>query len=430
MNVILEVGIVLLLIVANGVFAMAEIALVSAKRPRLKKLAESGNSGAKLAFELANSPNRFLATVQVGITLIGILAGVFGGDVLAERLATQLKQVEFLAPYSHALSIGIVVVLITFLSLVIGELAPKRLGLNNPEGISTALAKPMNGLSKLTSPIISFLGASTDALLKLIGIRFKEEPLVSEEEVRVLIEQGLHAGVFHTGEKQMVDGIFRLDELTAEDLMTPRARIVWLNVDDSDEVNWRKIVASGHSYFPVYQKLRDNVIGLVSVKALWANLALAGTAQLKSLVTEPLIVVPSVSATKLLATFKETGRHVALVTDEFGGIQGLVTIIDVFEAIVGDIPSRDQPRKTKLSPREDGSWLCDGLLDIDELKKQLNMDGLQVDPEEYQTVAGFALHEFGRIPKEGDAFELKEWKFEVVDMDRHRIDKLIITRKK
>jgi putative hemolysin len=430
MNAGIEIVLVLLLIVLNGVFAMAEIALVSSKRPRLKKQADIGSAGAKVALELANSPNKFLATVQIGITLIGILAGVFGGDVLAERLAKQFNHVTLLAPYSHALSIGIVVLLITFLSLVIGELAPKRIGLNNPEGISIALSRPMQMLSRLTAPVVNFLSSSTDSLLKILGIRFKEEPTVSEEEVRILIEQGLHAGVFHTGEQRMVEGIFRLDELAAEDLMTPRGRIVWLNVDESDEVNWRKIVASGHSYFPVYQKQRDNVIGIVAVKALWANLAMTGKADLKSLVTEPLIVVPSVSATKLLETFKQTGKHIALVTDEFGGIQGLVTIIDVLEAIVGDIPSRDKPRKTHLVKREDGSWLCDGLLDVEELKRQLAMDELPVEPEEYQTVAGFALHQFGRIPKEGDSFEFKGWKFEIVDMDRHRIDKLILANKK
>lgn len=424
-----ETILIVLLIFANGVFSMAEIALVSAKRPRLKKAADQGDASAKLALDLANSPGRFLATVQVGITLIGILAGVFGGDVVAGKLSKALAPLPVVGPYSHWISLALVVMTITFLSLVIGELAPKRLGLNNPEGISIALARPMHALSRFTSPIVTFLNVCSDALLKLIGIRFKEEPSVSEEEVRTLIEQGLHTGVFHSGEKRMVEGVFRLDEINAADLMTPKARIVWLNIDDGNEINWRKIVASGHSHFPVYQTMRDNVLGIISIKSLWANLALAGQAELKSLITEPLIVVPGISGTKLLETFKQTGKRVALVTDEFGGMQGMVTLIDVFEAIVGDIPSRDEPRKTVIVQREDGSWLCDGLLELSELKARLEIQNLPVEDEEFYTLAGFALQQFGRIPKEGDAFEFNGFKFEVIDMDRHRIDKILISKR-
>jgi putative hemolysin len=431
MNAAIEIALVVLLIAANGIFAMAEIALVASKKARLKNLADAGKAGAKVALELADSPNQFLATVQVGITLVGILAGAFGGDVLAERLSPHLRQIPWIEPYAHGVSLGIVVVIITYLSLVMGELIPKRLGLNNPEGVSIALSRPMALLSKVTAPLVNILSGSTDRLLKLVGFRLRESPPVSEEEIRTMVEQGFHAGVVHNIERDMVEGVFRLDELTARDLMTPRARIVWLNLDDPDEVNWRKIVASGHSHFPVYQGTRDQVQGMVAVKSLWANKALAETAELKSLLTEPLYVVPSVSATKLLQTFKDSRKHIALVTDEYGGVEGLVTLIDILEAVVGAIPSRERPQRSKIVAREDGSWLCDGLLEIDELKTRIGVKQLPgEEDDEFQTLAGFALHQFGRIPKESDSFEFNGYKFEIVDLDRHRIDKVLIVPKK
>ena len=430
MNAGIEIILVLLLIVANGVFAMAEIALVASKKARLKKLADEGKSSAKVALELANSPNQFLATVQVGITLVGILAGAFGGDVLAERLSVYLKDIPAIAPYSHGISLGIVVAIITYLSLVIGELIPKRIGLNNPEGVSVVLSRPMAMLSKATAPLVKILSGSTDGFLRLLGFRYRDEPPVSEEEIRTMVEQGFHAGVLHNAERQMVEGVFELDELRAKDLMTPRTRIVWLNVNDPDEVNWRKIVASGHSHFPVFQGTRDQVLGMVSVKSLWANKALADKVDLKSLVTEPLFIVPTLSGTQLLQKFKEQRKHVALVTNEYGGIEGLVTLIDILEAIVGEVPSREDLHHSKIIKRDDGSLLCDGLLHIDELKTALNLEQLPgEEDDQFQTLAGFALQQLGSIPREGDKFEFDKYRFEIIDMDRHRIDKVLITKR-
>ena len=428
MNIGIELAIILLLILLNGIFAMAEIAIVAARKSRLKKLADSGDARARIALELANSPNRFLATVQVGITLIGIMAGAFGGATLAKEIAGILRKVPALVPHSEWISIAIVVAIISFLSLVVGELAPKRLGLSNPEGIARALARPLDRLSRLAAPFVKGLSGATDFVLRLVGFKPREQPPVSEEEVRTLVEQGLHAGIFHRVEHELVERAFELDQLTVHDLRTPRSRIVWLRIDDSPEINWRKVVASGHTHFPVYQGNRDNVLGVVSVKALFANLALTGSAELKNLLIDPLYVPFSMSATRLLEEFKRTAKHVALVTDEFGGIDGLVTVTDVMEAIAGEVPSREKRQKKLITERQDGSWLVEAYVDIDELKQTLRIPKLPGDQsEEYQTLGGFILNHLGRIPQEGEYVEAEGLRFEVIDMDRQRIDKVLIT---
>jgi putative hemolysin len=424
----IEILFILLLIFANGIFAMAEIAVIAAKKTKLKKLADTGDPGAKKALELATSPNRFLATVQVGITLIGVMAGAFGGATLAQEIAKLLSRIPILATHSGWLSVAIVVAIITFFSLVIGELVPKRIGLSNPEGIARALARPLDWLSRIATPLVTALSASTDAALRLGGFKHKEQPPVSEDEVRTMVEQGLRAGVFHRIEHELVERAFQLDELTVHDLRTPRSRIVWLKLDDFAESNWRKVVTSGHTQFPVYQGNRDNVIGIVSVKALFANLALAGAADLKNLVTEAPYVPSSMHATKLLELFKQSGKHVALVTDEFGGIEGLVTVTDVMEAIVGEVPSHEKRNKRLIAQREDGSWLAEAYVDIDELKRILQIRHLPgEESEEYQTLGGFILNQLGRIPNEGEYVEAEDLRFEVIDMDRQRIDKVLIT---
>ena len=428
MNASIEIAIIIALIFVNGVFAMAEIAVVAARKAKLKKLADAGDERAKKALELANSPNRFLATVQVGITLIGVLAGAFGGATLADEIAQGLRKVSFLAPHAGWIAVAIVVAMITFLSLVIGELAPKRLGLANPEAIARTLARPLDRLSRVAGPLVNLLSAATDAVLRLFRFKVKEEPPVSEEEVRTMVEQGLHAGIFHRVEHELVERAFQLDQLTVHDLRTPRSRIVWLKADDPPETNWRKVVASGHTHFPVYEGNRDNVLGIVSVKALFANLALTGSAELKNLLTEPLYVPFSMSATKLLEHFKQTGKHVALVTDEFGGTDGLVAVTDVLEAIVGEVPSGEKRHKKLIIERQDGSWLAEAFVDVDELKRTLHIRHLPGEElEEYQTLGGLILHHLGRLPQEGEYIEAEGLRFEVVDMDRQRIDKVLIT---
>lgn len=425
-----EAFFILILILFNGVNAMAEIAIVSARKNRLKKLADEGDIRAKIALELANSPTRFLSTVQVGITMIGILAGAMGGATLAKKFAPVLEGIPALAPYAGGLSVVLVVAAITFLSLVFGELVPKRIGMNQPEKIAMALAPPMNRLSRLTGPAVTVLSWTTEAVLKLLGVKRGNESPVSEDDIRMMMMQGLHAGVFHRTEKELIEGAFRLDELYVRDIMTPRTRVVWLDIDDADDTNWRRIVKSGHTYFPVIKGNRDKVEGIVSVKALWANLALTDTCVLMNLLTKPLVVPSAMTATDLLETFKRSGIHIALVTSEYGGASGLVTLNDVLESVVGALPSREQPQQAKVRQREDGSWNCDALLPIHDLKKLLRLGSLPGEEGAgFKTLSGLILHRFGRVPEEGESFEIGDFTIEVIDMDNHRIDKVMITKK-
>ena len=428
-NSLTEILIIFVLLLANGVFAMAEIAIVSSRKARLKALAGEGSAKAQVALQLAQEPTRFLSTVQIGITLVGILAGAFGGATLSEKLGIWLKQFPALESYSNFLSMLIVVGAITYFSLIIGELAPKRIALTNPEGRAMLLAKPMAFLSKLASPFVWFLTASTDVILKAFGLGKNVEAPPSEEEIAHMIEQGTTAGVFHRAERAMVEGVLHLDELPVTEIMTRRTRIVWLNIADSDETNWRKIVASGHSHFPVYEGTRDHVIGMVSVKSLWANAAAGVANELRNHLVKPLFVPSSITAIQLLETFKKSGKHLALVTDEFGSIQGLVSLIDVMEAIVGDLPEPGDRRHADAVQREDGSWLVDGAMQLDEFKRRFATGPLpREDSESFETLGGFMVDRFGRIPASGEQFTWNDWRFEVADMDRHRVDKVLLSK--
>lgn len=424
-----ELILIAVLLVANGIFAMAEIALVSARKARLKTLADEGAAGAKLALDLANSPGKFLSTVQVGITLVGVLAGAVGGANIADKLTHVLGDVPVIGTYAHVISMLFVVSIITYLSVIIGELVPKRLALNNPERIASVLAGPMNWLSKIASPLVNLLNHSSDLLMTLMGVKKSVEPPVSEEEVRVLIDEGLSAGVFRKAEKEWVESVFELDEQTAEDLMTPRPQIVWLSLDDTDEENWRRIAGSGHSNFPVYQKSHEHVVGMISVKSLWANLSLAGNADLSALVVPPLYVPTTMHASKLIEEFKKSGKHIALVVDEFGSVQGLVTLKDLMVAIVGNLPEKEQRREPKAVLRPDGSWLVDALLDIEEVRKVLSIEDELPGEEEgnFTTLGGFLLDRFGHLPNEGENLVWDRHRFEIIDMDNQRIDKVLVT---
>ena len=423
-----EAFIVLLLILANGVFAMAEMAIVSSRKIRLQHLANEGNKRAQLVLGLIDSPNRFLSTVQFGITMIGILAGAFGGATIAEKLSVSIAKISAIATYSDQIALGLVVVVIAFASLVLGEIVPKRLALHAPEKTSMMIASPINKLGRFVSPFVTVVGWATDSLLDLIGIRRSEEPAITREEVQVMVEQGSHAGVFNKAEIEMVQGVMRFDEERVGDLMTPRPKIVWLDANEEDEVNWRKIVTSNHSYFPLYEDNRDHVIGMVSVKAMWANSAAGVQTSLRDLAVPPLIVPETMLAIRLLEAFKKTRKHIALVTDEFGGVTGLVTLIDLLEAIVGDIPSEEQKQKEPFTKRDDGSYLVDAMMEIDDFKELFQLDDLPNEAiDDYHSVGGFVLSMLGRIPSEGESFKFKGFKYEIVDMDRHRVDKILVT---
>ncbi len=429
MNIFVEILIIFLLLLANGVFAMAEIAVVSSRKARLKSLADEGDPKARAALALAQQPTNFLSTVQIGITLVGILAGAFGGATLSAKLSVWLATLPALAPYAHFLGIFVVVGAITYFSLIIGELVPKRVALSNPEGRAMLIAKPMTGLSKLAAPAVWFLTLSTNLVLKVFGLGKDVEAPPSEEEISNLIEQGTTAGVFHHAERAMVEGVLRLDERSVTEIMTRRTRIVWLNVADTEEVNWRKIVTSGHSHFPVYEGTRDHVIGMVSVKSLWANAAAGVPNSVRNHLTQPLFVPQTVHVVQLLESFKKTGKHLALVTDEYGSVQGLVTLIDVMEAIVGDLPEPGDRVSPDAIQRDDGSWLVDGSLAVDDLRRRFELPPLPgEDDEDYETLGGFMLDRFGYIPRAGEHFACHGWRFEVVDMDRHRVDKVLLQK--
>jgi putative hemolysin len=422
----IEIIILLCAFVANGVFAMAEIAVVSAKRPRLRRLAEQGATGAKAALELSESPNRFLSTVQIGITLVGVFTGAFGGATLAAKLAVPIGKIAVLQPYADKIAFGVVVAILTYFSLILGELVPKRFGLSRPEGIAMAVAGPMNWLSRAASPLVTFLSASTEGLLKLLGFKPEKEAVVSEEEVRVLMQEGVRAGAFNRVESQIVHSALELDQLPVREIMTPRPKVIWLNQDDPHELVWHKIVVSNHSHFPVHAGSRDHTIGTVSVKSIYAHLAANLPVRLKDLVVSPLVVPETQTVLQLVETFKTSGKHIALVTNEFGVIVGLVTLNDVMEAIVGEFPNQGERAKPEVKKRDDGTWLIDALIDLESVERAL--PGFQFPGEQrstYQTLAGFVVKTLGRVPREGETFESQGYVFEVLDMDRHRVDKVL-----
>ena len=429
MSYTFEIVTIIALIVLNGIFAMSEFALVSSKRPRLKQLAEEGNTGAAAALELSTKITPFLSTIQIGITLVGILAGAFGGATVAEGLAVYLKNYPLIAPYSNALSITFVVLIITYLTLILGELVPKQVALNKAEAIASKVAKPMLFLSTLARPLVIILSVSTEAVLRIMRVQKLKGPPVTEEEIKIMLEEGTEAGVFEEAELSMIEGVLEIGDLRVESLMTYRTDIIALDLDDTVKENLQKMIISGRSYFPAYEKNLDNIVGMVSVKDILAKIVESGTVDIKENVTNPLFVPEAISVLKLLELFKELGVHIALITDEYGGIQGIITLHDILEAIVGDVRSLGEPVETPVVVREDGSWLIDGDMSIDKLKEILSVDSF---PEEedgyYRTIAGLIMYVLQRIPKTGDHIELKRLRYEVVDMDGNRIDKVLVEK--
>lgn len=421
-----EMMVILLLILLNGVLSMSETAFVSARKTRLQQRADTGDANAQAALDLMNAPNRFLSTVQIGITLIGILAGAFGGASIAAELSTYLGRISWLAPYRDSLSLGIVVAVITYLSLVIGELVPKRLALNAPERIATAVVLPMRLLSLLASPLIAFLSVSTEAVLRLLHMRPSTEPPVTEEEITNLIEQGTLAGVFEEMEQDLVERVFRLGDRRVSVLMTPRIDITWIDIDDPIEQIHQTIIQSARSRFPVCQGTLDNVLGIVHVKDLYVQLATGQPLDLRA-ITQPALFVPEwTRAFTVLERFKQTGMSMALIVQEYGEIEGVVTLTDLLEALVGELPSAGEPTESEAMQREDGSWLLDGTLSVEELKDLLDVEHLpDEDSRSYETLGGLMMHRLGHIPIVTDHFDWAGWRFEVMDMDGRRVDKVL-----
>jgi putative hemolysin len=426
-DVTTDILIILALIVLNGVFAMSEIAIVSARKTRLQSRATKGDAKAGIALELAGAPDYFLATVQVGVTLVGILAGAFGGAQLGDRLADSLADVPWLAQHRHAVALAIVVAGITYVSLVIGELVPKNIALAHPEAIARAVARPMKWLSRVGYPAIALLRGSSNAVMRLLRMRAVAPVPVSEEEFKILLDQGARAGVFERVEKTLVERVFRLGDRRVGSLMTPRTEIVWVDANGPIGESMRTMSAGGHTYYPLCQGNIDNVMGVVSVKSQWARMVHRMPPDLREgLLTVP-FVPEAMPALKLLETYRQAGRHVAIVVDEYGGVAGLVTLADVMEALVGDIPSGEARDDTAVVTREDGSHLMDGMLAVEEMQDILHLTELPGEAGEYQTVAGFCMYQLGRIPRMADHFEWGGYRFEVVDMDGHRVDRVLVS---
>ena len=423
-----EILIIFLLFLASGAFSMTEMAVVSSSKARLRVMVEEGHAGAKAALELAENPNRLLSTVQTGITLITTLTGAYGGATIADELALNISSIPALTPYSGGLALIFVVLMITFFNLVIGELVPKRIALSNPERFASLAASPLAAFSRLVSPIIFLLSFCTDLVLRALGVKAYTEPAVTEEEIRILIDQGTTAGVFEEEEQDIMERVFSLGDRRVNSIMTPRGEIVWLDIDDSATEISRKIAGGAYSMFPVCSKKLDNVLGVVQSKDLLSCNLADQKVNLKTSLLPPLFVPESMRALKVLERFKQTGIHLAIVLDEYASVQGIVALVDLLEGLVGDIPHIDELAEPQVIKRQDGSWLVDGALPVDDFREMVDPEGLP-EEEDYQyiTLGGFAMAHLEKIPTAGDHFEWGGYSFEVVDMDERRVDKILVT---
>jgi len=417
-----ELVIVFLLILANGVFAMSEASIVAARKVRLQNRAQTGDTRAAAALALANEPNRFLSTVQIGITLIGIFAGAYGGAGLSEFISKAVENsVPALTAYADSIGLVCVVALIGYFSLIIGELVPKRLALQNPENIASRVAGPMNVISKIASPVVSFLGFSTNSVLKVLGVKDSDEPAVTEEEVKVMVAQGAQSGVFHVTESEMVDRVFRLGDKTVAALMTRRPNLVWLDAEKSWRDNAEIIIASPYSHLLVGRGSSDDIEGIVRAKDLLTQIVKGESVDLQKAM-QPVVFVPeAMPAFRLLETLRAQGTDIVVVVNEFGATQGMVTLHDILEAIVGDMPIVDESDERYATQREDGSYLCDALMPIDEFQQLFDIPTLPLE-RQVGSLSGFVLAFLGHIPVAAETFEAAGLHFEILDMDGQRID--------
>ncbi|MDV6168284.1 hemolysin family protein [Flavobacterium sp. DG1-102-2] len=421
----MEIVIILLLIILNGVFSMSEIALISARKNRLETAAKKGNASAQAALDLANSPNKFLSTVQIGITLIGILTGIYSGDKVTDDVKVFVEGFEVLKPYATNISVGIVVVVLTFFSLVLGELLPKRIGLNFPETIAKMVAIPMKFISIITAPFIWLLTSSTDFLLKIFRIRPTADGKVTEEEIKAIIKEGTEGGEVQEIEHDIMERVFHIGDRKVNSLMTHRKSVAYLSTDANAEKIRETMLDELHSVYPVIEGASlDDVIGVVLLKDIFANNARADFS-LKEIVKEPVYLIEHTSAYKALEIFKKTKVHYALVTDEYGVFQGLITLNDILEALVGDA-SDFYEDEFRLVANEDGTWLVDGHYPLHDFLTYFDLDDLTNDYE-VTTVSGLVMTELSYIPKEGEKLAWNLYELEVVKMDGVKIDKVKIT---
>ena len=423
----MEFLIILFLVILNGIFAMAEIALVSSKKVRLEEKANNGSKGAKIALQLLHKPEEFLSTVQIGITLIGVIAGAYGGANWTNDVSAFIAQFGLLQKYAVEISYVIVVGIITYLSIIVGELVPKSIAFNNPEGVAIALAPVMSVLSLITTPLVKFLSFSTKTVVSIFRIKVKNEPPVTEEELKILLDQGSQLGTFEKNESEMIKSIFRFGDRKAKSVMINRQEIVWIDVNDSRE-NIEKIMnSSTFSRLPLGDGSLDRVIGIIKVKDYFRQSDVGKEADLRDIVTQPLFVQKNMPGIKILDRFRETKIHLAIIIDEYGSTQGMITLHDLVENILGELPERYENYEKPVFEREDGSFLIDGSILIDELEEILKVRFER--HQEYSTLGGYVMSKLNRIPKTGDKFSSENYKFEVVDMDGKRVDKVLVQKK-
>jgi putative hemolysin len=427
MDVALDIAILCILFLLNGFFAMAEMAMVSSRRIRLQQMAEEGRRGAAQALALADNPGAFLSAVQVGITLIGILSGAFGGATLGARLGPVLDEIPGVAPYGGQIAVALVVVGITAVSVIIGELVPKRMALGSPEAIAVRVARPLQLIARGARPFVWLLERSSAGLLKLFGVPERRGHSVTEEEVRFAIAEGTEAGVIDEVEEEMIHGVLALADRTVAAIMTPRPDVYWIDLDDELDVITREIIDCPYSRLVVARGGDlGRPLGIIQKKDLVDNLLTGAGLQLERGLREPIYVPENAQVLRMLEMFRAVPLHVAFVVDEYGDFLGLVTLTDVMEAIAGEIPEEHRLLSDDIVRRADGSWLVDGRVPIDELVDKLGLDKAEGD---FHTAAGLALERLARIPVEGDSVEIGEWNVEVVDMDGKRIDKLLFVPK-
>lgn len=420
----LEIAIILTLILLNGYFAMSEIAVISARKPILAQKAKQGNKGAKTALELAASPNRFLSSIQVGITTVGILMGAFGSATFAQFIQKSLLKIPYLAPYAETVSIAIVVLSISYLTLIIGELVPKRLALNNAEDISISVSRPMNLISIIATPFIKLLSLSTDTVLLMLGKKSQVVPSITEEEISHAIELGTKAGLVEPDEQRMIKRVFEFGDRQAHSIMTPRTDVIWLDISESIEENMKTILQYSYSRYPVIREDQDNIVGIVNAR----DFLQTKPSELKSMGLEKflhpaLFIAEHMTVLKVLDAFRQHTLHFAIVIDEYGGFAGIITPYDILQAIVGELPMQSDIGVPAIHKDIDGYWSIDGSLPVQEFKVYFNIDEMP-DEQRYGTISGFVMLMLGHVPKTGDFFSWSGYEFKVIEMKDHRINKL------
>lgn len=428
-DILIELVVILFLLAVNGVFAMSELAIVTARKVRLEQRAEDGDAGARVALSLAQDPTQFLSTVQVGITLIGVLAGAFGGATLAEKLAATFERIPSVAEYADAISLGIVVTVITYLSLLIGELVPKRVALSQPERVASLVARPMRLLSRIAAPVVKLLTGPTNLVLRVFGLRVSSEPSITVEEIRSLVEQGAESGVVEDTEHQMVEGVFRLGDRLVSDLMTPRTQLEWIDRADPPEHVREEIARQARSRFLICDGNPDNVLGVVFAEDLLVQCLSGGQLELTPVLRQPLYVPATMPALTLLEQLRTSRQQVAVALDEYGGLQGVVFLDDLVETVVGDMPLPGESASPPIAHQGEGKWLMHGSVPLEDVESTLDLDEIPDDIRGgVRTLGGLVMSLLGRVAAVGDVAQWDGLRAEVVAVDGRRVERVLVSK--